>query len=440
MGSKSTSVCVVGGGMLGMTLAHRLRQGGRDVTLLEAGPALGGLASAWQVGDVVWDRHYHVTLLSDRFNRAILDELGLDEEMRWVTTRTGCYANGRLHSMSNAIEFLKFPALGIIDKFRLAWTILYASRIDAWQKLENISVETWLRRVSGNTTYEKFWLPLLISKLGSCHREVSAAFIWATIQRLYAARRSGLKEEMFGYLPGGYARILQAFGERLADRGIEIHLNTRVESVKRDGDKYRLVTSNGSLSAQEVVVTAPAPVAAEICPELTTRERASLSDTRYMGVLCASVLLRKPLEGFYVTNLTDDGFPFTGIIEMTALVDRGEFDGRSLVYLPRYLSPDDDYASRPDAEIQSGFLDGLRRVYPSVSDDDVEAFRISRARHVMPIPTIGYSESVLPFSTSLPGLWLVNSSHIINGTLNVNETVCLAERAATEILENEKDL
>ena len=65
---------VVGGGLLGMTLAHRLRQRGHRVTLLEAGPELGGLASAWSIGDVVWDRHYHVILLSDTHLRGLLGE------------------------------------------------------------------------------------------------------------------------------------------------------------------------------------------------------------------------------------------------------------------------------------------------------------------------------------------------------------------------------
>lgn len=35
-----------------------------------------------------------------------------------------------------------------------------------------------------------------------------------------------------------------------------------------------------------------------------------------------------------------------------------------------------------------------------------------------------------PMATSVPGLWIINSAHIVNGTLNVNETVQLAERAA----------
>jgi uncharacterized protein with NAD-binding domain and iron-sulfur cluster len=53
---------IIGGGVLGMTLAHRLAQQGERVTLCEAAPQLGGLASAWSLGDVVWDRHYHVTV------------------------------------------------------------------------------------------------------------------------------------------------------------------------------------------------------------------------------------------------------------------------------------------------------------------------------------------------------------------------------------------
>ena len=69
---------IVGGGLLGMTLAHRLSQRGEKVTLLESGAELGGLAAAWSVGDLVWDRHYHVILLSDSHLRGLLAEIGLD--------------------------------------------------------------------------------------------------------------------------------------------------------------------------------------------------------------------------------------------------------------------------------------------------------------------------------------------------------------------------
>src|SRR6185369_1581003 len=100
---------IVGGGLLGLTLALRLAQRGKRITLLEAADHVGGLADAWQVGDVTWDRHYHVTLLSDSYLRGILRELDLDREMRWTRTRTGFLADGRLYSLSSATDFLRFP-------------------------------------------------------------------------------------------------------------------------------------------------------------------------------------------------------------------------------------------------------------------------------------------------------------------------------------------
>jgi len=43
---------IIGGGMLGMTLALRLRQAGHQVTLLESAAQVGGLADSWKIGEV----------------------------------------------------------------------------------------------------------------------------------------------------------------------------------------------------------------------------------------------------------------------------------------------------------------------------------------------------------------------------------------------------
>ncbi len=414
-----------------MTLAHRLRAQGKRVTLIEAAPGLGGLASAWQVGDLVWDRHYHVTLLSDSHLRKLLAELDLERDIEWTETRTGVFAGGRLYSVSNTLELLRFPVLGWLDVLRLGATILRAAHIEDWRGLEQIPVAKWLERWSGKRTFERFWLPLLRSKLGEAYAETSAAFIWATIQRLYAARRSGMKKEMFGTVRGGYARVLERFATRLEASGVHALLGSPVIRVEPSQDKVRVVLRHGGIETfDHVVVTAAAPVACRLCAGIAEDEARLLSDVRYLGIVCASVLLRKPLAGFYVTNLLDPGLPFTGVIEMSALVRPGDFGGRGLVYLPRYLPPEDPFFETPDAEIEALFLAGLARVYPQVDRDDVLGFRISRVRYVMPLPTLDYSSRLPPADTSVPGLHLVNSSHILNGTLNVNETVQLAELAA----------
>src|SRR5437667_8654146 len=239
-----------------MTLAHRLAQHGQDVTLFEAAQALGGLASAWSLGDVVWDRHYHVTLLSDTYLRALLSELDLEREIHWVQTKPGVYTDWKLFSMSNTLEFLRFPPLGLWDKLRLGFTIFYASRIRDWESLEQIKVEDWLRQWSGDRTTERIWLPLLRAKLSENYKKASAAFIWAIIARMYAARRSGMKKEMFGYVSGGYARILDSLARELEQGGVTIRLNHRAKRVETSSNGVSLILEGGEqLKVQRTVVT-----------------------------------------------------------------------------------------------------------------------------------------------------------------------------------------
>lgn len=435
MESASQRWAIIGGGLLGMTLAYRLAQHGRKVTLFEASDRLGGLASAWRLGDVVWDRHYHVTLLSDTSLRALLSELGLEQEMKWVETRTGFYTNGQLYSMSNTLEFLRFPPLTLPDKLRLGATIFYASRIKDWRRLEKLSVTDWLRRWSGSHTFEKIWLPLLRAKLGDNYRKTSAAFIWATIARLYAARRTGLKKEMFGYVPGGYARILDCFSQALAAQGVRVQLKHEIKTVAPLKREVSVEFTNGHTETfDQVLLTVPGPVAARVCTGLTKKEEDGLRGIQYQGIICASLLLKKPLAKFYVTNITDAEVPFTAVIEMSALVDRAQFGGHALIYLPKYVDPDDPAFALSDEELQESFLSALARMYPDFRRDDLLCFRVSRVRHVFPIPTLNYSAGLPPVSTSLPGVHILNSAHIVNATLNVNETVQLAEKAARQLL------
>jgi len=428
--------CIVGGGILGMTLARLLARDGQDVTLWEGAPNFGGLASAWSLGEVVWDRHYHVTLFSDLALRELLRELDLEREIDWVTTRTGFYANGKLYSLSSLREYFTFPLLSPLEKLRLGATIIYASRLTDWRSLERVSAIEWLTRLSGRGTVERIWYPLLRAKLGPNAEKVSAAFIWAIIARMYGARRTGAKRELFGYVRGGYARILDRFVAALKGGGVRMAAGHPASSIaRRDGEGLIVATADGAEEVfDRVVLTAAAPIASRLCPQLTAKEHLLLEGVEYQGILCASLLLDGPISPYYITNITEQWVPFTAVIEMSALVDRALFGGHSLVYLPKYVPSNDPAFSCSDEQIENEFLDALERMYGHFDRRAVRCFRISRVRYVLPLSTIGYSDRLPPMRTSMPGLYLVNSAHIQNGTLNVNETVQLAHRAYPELL------
>ncbi len=414
-----------------MTLARRL-SAWAQVTVLEAQPTTGGLASVTRHGPFLWDRFYHVILMSDAHLLGLLDELGISNRLHWGTTRTGFFTGGELHSLSSSLEFATFGPLSLVDKARLAATILYASRVRDGLALEEATAQDWLTRLSGRRVYERIWAPLLRAKLGSNAALASAAFIWAIIQRMYAARRSGLKREMFGYVDGGYALVLDRLQADLDRLGVETLTGQRVEEVHQGDHGATVRTADGMVRRfDHVVMTLPCARIASLVPQLGDAEKARLRSVVYQGVTCASVLMRRPLGGFYVTNITDDWPPFTGVIELTTLVDRREFGGNTLVYLPRYLPQDDPFWQADDAVVEACFLDGLERMYPEFRRSDVLAFQVSRAREVQAVSTLRYSRDHLPpLRTSLPAVSVINSAQIAQGTLNVNETVALAHAQA----------
>ena len=433
------SVAVVGGGLLGLTAALRLAQAGAAVTVFEASAQPGGLASAWTIetptGPVTWDRFYHVTLASDQALRGLLTELDLDDEIAWSTTRTGYFAGGTLAPVSSPVDFVRLPGLSLWAKARLAATIARGAVTRDWRALERTSVERWLTRWSGGATFRRFWVPLLESKLGDSWREANAAFIWATIQRLTAPRRAGIGDEQFGAVTGGYARVLTAMNARLGALGVGVECGSRVTRVERepgDGGGVSVTAGAAPHHFDHAVLTTTPRVAANVCEQLPDRFRNAMTGVRYQGVICASVVLRRPLSPYYLTYLMDD-LPFTAVVEMTTLIPPAWVGGHSLVYLPRYVASDDLWFERSDAEIEAEFLAGLNTVH-SIRPDDVVAVRVARAREVFPLPIVRYSETIPGIETGIDGVHLVSSAQIVNGTLNANETVGLAERSISELL------
>ena len=231
--------------------------------------------------------------------------------------------------------------------------------------------------------------------------------------------------------------MIAAMAANLKEAGVDLRLGVRVSSLAQHGPCVRVETDNGeTVEGDHVVLTVPTTAAAQICPQLQEIERARLQSVVYQGIACASLLLREPLSPYYVTNLIDPGLPFTGVIEMTALVDRANFDGAALVYLPVYLAQDDSRWQMDDAALREQLLAGLERIYPRFRREQVLEFRIARARQVLAVTTLDYSTVAMPpVATSLERVSMLNSAQIPNGTLNVNETLGVVDSRFAELLQ-----
>jgi protoporphyrinogen oxidase len=416
---------IIGAGMTGLALAQRLTRAGASVTVFERESQAGGLATYQDHGGFIFDRYYHVILPTDRYLISFIDEIGLGDSLCWRTTLTGFFVDRQSYSVSNALEFLKFPPLSLWGKMRLAFTILYCSRIDDWRRLETITVEDWLLRLSGRATYEKLWKPLLLAKLGQNYRRVSAVFIWTYIKRMFSARDKSASREQMGHVRGGYKTVIDRIEKLVADGGGSIRLGSSVDriSASRSGGGIKVQHDGAEERFDKVVFTGPVNVLQHVVDSDLVGIEGAGKKVEYLGVLCMALVTTVPLTPFYVLNIADDRIPFTGVIGMSTVVDQDETGGRYLTYLPKYMLSTDEELKRDEEAIRTEFLAGLRLIYPDLRDEDIVSARVYRAIKVQPLQVLEFSKIVPRTETRHPDFFVLNTAQFVNNTLNNNEVV-----------------
>lgn len=414
---------VIGGGLMGLAAAERLSGAGHRVHVFERAAQPGGLATWHDFGQCVWDRFYHVILPSDSALIGFVRHLGLEDRLRWSPTQTGYYVDGRFYSLSTNVDFLRFPPLGLFSKLRLALTILYAARIDDWRRLEKVPVEDWLVRTCGRATFEKFWKPLLLAKLGVNYRRVSAVFIWTYVKRLFSARDATAQREHLGYVSGGYRAVFQRLIERFERQGGRIELGIQVTRVA-PAEGGRIVVEMGDRREvfDKVIFTGPVNVLRQLADRALVDVPQTGRDVEYLGVICMVLVTRKPLVPYYVLNIGDES-PFTGIIGVSNVVDPAETNGCHVTYLPKYLLSDDPLLQADDATIRASFEAALHRMFPDLEQVGIESVHINRAVKVQPLQVLDYSRIVPQVATRHPNFYVLNSAQFVNNTLNNNEVI-----------------
>jgi len=429
-------VGIVGGGIMGICLGYYLTRQGMQVEIFEASADLGGLAGPMVLPDgTAIDRFYHAILSSDSHLRTLAEEVGIQDQLRFKGTKMGFFHKGKIFPMNNMVDFLKFPPLGWIDRFRLGITVVAAQLVRDWRKLESVSVEDWLLRLSGRNTYENIWRPMLKAKFDAGFGNTPATYIWSRLVRIKSARSGASQKEEAGHLIGGYATLMKALARYIEAAGGKIHLSTPVqEVVVRQDQAKALRLDSGEVEFDAVAVTMQTPIFQRLVPGASVEYQEFLKKTDYIGIVCPLLVLDRPLTDYWTLNITDDRVPFTGVIETTSFIDPSFVGGHHLVYLPKYTAPGSAWQKMTDEEIRSQWINYLKIMFPDFDEKSIQYFLVHRERYVEPLHYLNLTDLIPAIKTPVKNLYLATTSQIYPALTNGESVSRHAEEAAHAIL------
>ncbi|HTP80325.1 MAG TPA: FAD-dependent oxidoreductase [Bacteroidota bacterium] len=425
---------IIGGGMTGLTLALRLVQRGIRVVVHERDPYLGGLSSESTLANVPVERFYHCVLPTDTALLGLLKEVGLEEAVGWNRTRTGFFTGTSLLEMTTVRDFMRFPALKVIDRFRLGWTIAYCGLNRSWSRLDKEPIGPFLRRHGGRRLFESIWEPLLLSKLGRNYDRFAASFIWATVYRMLSARSAKGRSEKLGFVRGRYGRVFAALRAAIEAKGGTVQTGEQVLGINhlQEGG-WSVHLEKEDLKAGAIVLCVPAPIAVQWLNAVHPDAIQRLRDVEYLGVVCEILLLKRSATPYYVLNLTDRNLAITGVIETSNLTGRDEFQGMSVLYLPRYCEQASGLWDRSDEDIHEENMNSVRRIVSDIRKEDVVSWKINRARYVQPIHPVRWGERIPPVRLA-PRLAYVSTAQIHPWPVFNDEAIRNVDKHLEEVL------
>ena len=428
-------VGVVGGGVLGVSLALRLAQAGAKVTVIERGPSLGGLAGTIDFGGHRVDRFYHVITPADTRMIAMAEEVGLGDQLRYTPVGAGFFSGGAMHDFNGIGDLLRFAPLSPAARLRLGWFVAQCQLRSSYDGLEDLPLETWLRRHCGKQVVERIWKPLLDSRFDGDPSGLPATYLWARTRRMSGARGKGGGEEM-GYIVGGHQRLIDAMAAKAVELGVEARTDAPVTGLATagDGSVTGVELDGETLDFDLTIPTLQPPALRFLLPE---RHRSLLAPypERWLGCVCPIIKVPRSLLPYYAVNITEPT-PVTSAIETTQVLGTGHTDGLHLVYLPKYCDPDAPEQSEDDESIYRRFTDYLARLSPGFSRDEVVDWTVQRAKLVEPVHTLRAKGEtrVAPVWPGVKGLALASNAQIYPYLLNGDSVMGFAEGVASEVV------
>lgn len=427
-------IAIIGAGLTGLSAAYKLAAPGREIVVFERAPEVGGLARGFELAGEPLERYYHHIFTHDLALIDLARELGVAGELEWLSSRMGTFADGRVFPFMGPLDLIRFPLLTFFERIRFGLATLYARSLKNYRALENETAESWLSRIFGKRGYQVIWEPLMRKKFEHHTASVAAVWMWGKIALRGSSREKGKERESLGYMRGSFQRFHEALAKACRDKGVAIKLGAPVTALERQDNRWTVMVGDASEAFDQVLVTLPpAPMRELVQTHVAADEQERLEGLKFQGAMVAVLKLDRRLTDYYWINVNDYDVPFGGVIEHTNLLPSERYGGYHVVYLSRYISPDDPFFAASSEAVLARFKQELHKFNPAFSPDWVKEEWVFRDAYAQPVIECGYPERRPPLATSAEGLFLANMNHIYPEDRGMNYAVMLGQKAAEDM-------
>jgi protoporphyrinogen oxidase len=288
---RTDSILVLGGGLSGAAAAYTLaRAGARDVTIVESGSTLGGLAGSFERDGHFYPLGYHHILHRDRTLLCFLDLIGALPRVRWRSVRMLFHLGGRHYDLGSPRGFLSFP-MRPLDKMRFVRLMAATFAKGEWSDWHDRSAAELIDRWAGPGVRAALFERLTQLKFELPCEEVSGAWLGA---RLHFREGSA----PLGYIPNAnWTKVLCDGVARLLEReGVRVRLRTRVTRLHTDHDRMleAELESGERIRADRFISTVPLEVYLRLASTDQTPELDRIRYTALISVICATRQVIQP--------------------------------------------------------------------------------------------------------------------------------------------------
>ncbi|MFF5704068.1 protoporphyrinogen oxidase [Streptomyces sp. NPDC012794] len=336
----SRHAVVIGGGISGLAAAHRLLSDGVRVTLLEAGPRLGGKLYAGELAGHPVDLGAESVLARRPEALELARAVGLGDALQAPATATArLWTRGTLremprgHVMGVPGDTAALAASGVLSAEGLA-RIAADTGLPPTEVGEDVAVGEYVAARMGREVVDRLVEPLLGGVYAGDAYRIS---LRAAVPALYEAVRTHrtLTESVralqsgpaaraaaerttvigaaaagafFAGISGGIGRLPLAVAEACRAAGARILTGTPVRGLTRTPTGWRVTADGEAVDADAVVLATPAGPAAELLSGLAPAAAAGLREVEYASMALVTMAFRRSDLPAAITDGNASGF------------------------------------------------------------------------------------------------------------------------------------